>query len=421
MASTTTPLATDAWNTPLTSNDTINTIANAILANATTSKTFDQCWMDAVDGGLQWSTLVGCFLIAYCFLFSKGELLWRVLMAHAISGFAGTLMETSFIAARTCGIQNTSLAYIILANELNWTIHEATTVFYSYIKTSVIFTSDALRRGFMYLMIALGVAFAVLRVNIGRLRFTENQLMSSHIANAHSYAFVVWGVADLVILFLLVWNVMDHIKRRVTAQSRSMIMTLLNSSIPRIAVIFFNTLAIVVVGQLPTPLSPTLANFNNFLWLVKGSYPMILLLDILMTKTMLIRTREKSSSGATGKRGNGAPPNTRPGNNNRPANSWGDDDDDDSDPAQSYQLKSITTSQGGAPGGGNAGAYYSQQHHGHHQNNNWSGASSGQTVGSYGAPRSPGGPSVWEKKVEPQQPSQAASWAAKEREARGGW
>ncbi|KAI8849441.1 hypothetical protein BC829DRAFT_391759 [Chytridium lagenaria] len=248
-------------------------------------------------GGLQWSSLVGCFLIFYCFTFSQRY------FAHGLSGFIGTLVETAYIAARrecvppspttASAVLNSSplLAYLLLFNEINWIVHEATTVYYSFIKTSVIFTSDILRRTFTIIMAILLVIFAALRVNIGRLRFSNNALGNPAIASAHSYAFLVWGIADLIILFLLVWNVYDHVTKRTSSntESKGMIMTLMNSSIPRISIIFFNILASDCRGRsTPFPVLKTLANFNSFLWLVKGSFPMILLLDILMTKNMLI-------------------------------------------------------------------------------------------------------------------------------------
>ncbi|KAJ3214906.1 hypothetical protein HDU67_001055, partial [Dinochytrium kinnereticum] len=319
-------------------------MASALASVAIPTPSFDQCWMAAIGGGLQWSSLIGCFLIFYCFAFSKTEMLWRVLFAHALSGFLGTLMETAFIAAkRDCvplaapaPTPPTSLAYILLLNEINWIVHESTTVWYSYIKTSVIFTSESLRKVFTILMIVLFIAFSTLRVNIGRLRFSENTLNNADIAAAHSYAFLVWGFADLIILFLLVWNVWDHVKRRANAESKGMIMTLMNSSIPRIAIIFFNTFAIVAIGQLKPPTPTIINNFNSFLWLVKGSYPMILLLDILMTKSLLISSRDKSS---THKRN----PSSRTG-----AGAWGNDSTEASSGGESYQLRSVNATQQGS-------------------------------------------------------------------------
>ncbi|KAJ3191893.1 hypothetical protein HK101_007307 [Irineochytrium annulatum] len=269
------------------------TVAATPSATPAVQMTFDQCWMQPISGGLQWSTLVGTTLILYCYAFSKGELLWRVLFFHAISGFCGMLMETSFSAARVCGNDNPALAAIILVNEVNWIVHEATTVLYSFIKTAVILTSDSVKRTFQILMLVLFVIFAVLRVNIGRLRFSHNALMDNDIEQAHSYAFVVWGLADLIIMVLLVWNVHEHITRSANQRSSAVLTTLMSSSVPRIAVIFFNTLAIVIIGQLFST-NPVVLNINSFVWLVKGAYPAILLLDILLTRSLLQDSRERS-------------------------------------------------------------------------------------------------------------------------------
>jgi hypothetical protein len=49
--------------------------------NADANNTFDACWMEAISGGMQWATLVGCFLIFYAYMLSRGEVLWNVLVS----------------------------------------------------------------------------------------------------------------------------------------------------------------------------------------------------------------------------------------------------------------------------------------------------------------------------------------------------
>ncbi|KAI8849442.1 hypothetical protein BC829DRAFT_391765 [Chytridium lagenaria] len=333
---------------------------------------FDQCWLIAVSGGLQWSTLVG-----FC-----TRCLW----------IPRNLIETGYIAAKRECVSSTAfspstdavativssplLAYLLLFNELNWIVHEATTVYYSFIKTSVIFTSETLRRTFTIIMAVLMVAFAALRFNIGRLRFSNNALGNAAIANAHSYAFLVWGVADLIILFLLVWNVYDH-----------------NPSL-------------------------SLSNFNSFLWLVKGSYPMILLLDILMTKTMLISSRDKSSSHKrTGNRADGIW-----GNNatSSPRKKPTDEEDttDGSSGAESYQLQYPAQESRVHPvAGGSAHTQApaaSYQSSGYHSNSStsYSGAST------RGGPATPAVVLTSEKRYPPQLQQHQSAWP-KEKEALG--
>jgi hypothetical protein len=121
-------------------------------------------------------------------------------------------METGFQAARASGNTDPSLAYIIAVNEINWILHEATTVLYSLLKTTAIIRTDGLRRFVYGLMGVSFVIFAALRINIGRLRYDHNTLGDADIAAAHSYAFIVWGLADLFVLIMLLINVAEHIK-----------------------------------------------------------------------------------------------------------------------------------------------------------------------------------------------------------------
>jgi hypothetical protein len=53
---------------------------------------------------------------------------------------------------------------------------------------------------------------------------------------------------------------------------------LLNSTYP---------FAVVLSGAFQSTRAYTLMNFSRFLWLVKGTYPFILLLDMIMTKSMI--------------------------------------------------------------------------------------------------------------------------------------
>jgi hypothetical protein len=59
------------------------------------SPTFDVCWMNSINGGMQWSTLIGCFLIFYCYLFSRGEVLWNVLVSPLLIQTRNTGVPTT--------------------------------------------------------------------------------------------------------------------------------------------------------------------------------------------------------------------------------------------------------------------------------------------------------------------------------------
>ncbi|KAI8622177.1 hypothetical protein BC830DRAFT_1090369 [Chytriomyces sp. MP71] len=53
---------------------------------------------------------------------------------------------------------------------------------------------------------------------------------------------------------------------------------------------------VVVVAQIPFP-SPRVSNYNTLLWAIKGSYPSILLIDVLVT-----RESNRNSTSGLGRR-----------------------------------------------------------------------------------------------------------------------
>ncbi|KAJ3327843.1 hypothetical protein HDU76_011027, partial [Blyttiomyces sp. JEL0837] len=215
-------------------------------------------------------------------------------LVHAISGFMGELIEDAYIGTVNCELTNPIFAYLLLFNEINWTLHESSTVYYSFIKTRIVIINKTVEKAMEITMIVLFVAFVALRANIARLRFTHNVLMDDDIRTAHSYAYIAWGFADLVVLVLLVWNVLDQMRNLSNAGGR-MVKTLMHSSVPRIGVIFINTLCIVITSYIESG-DTTLQNFSVFLWLVKGTYPIILLLDILMTRFLLYNISDHEPS-----------------------------------------------------------------------------------------------------------------------------
>jgi len=265
------------------------------MSSATNS--YDIAWLQPISGGMQWYELVGGFMIFYCasVLYRGGtkDMVWKILLVNAASGIIGTLFETAFIAGRAIGNTNTNLAYLIAFNEINWILHESTVVLYSYWKTMIVVDGNRIgsrvKNIFNAIMILIFAVFAALRINIGRLRFGHNTLGDQDISDAHSYAFLAWGAADLIIIGLLVWNVIDYVKTS-GANTTAIVKAILTSSIPRITIIFLNTIAIVVVGQIHST-DAHLGAFNQFLWLVKGTYPTIMLVDVLMTKEALIQVK----------------------------------------------------------------------------------------------------------------------------------
>ncbi|KAJ3317016.1 hypothetical protein HDV06_002206, partial [Boothiomyces sp. JEL0866] len=122
------------------------------------------------------------------------------------------------------------------------------------------------------------------------------------IAQAHSYAFIVWGTADLILFGLLIANTINQCKVNAT---KGMIMVLFTSSVPRFLFLIINTFIIVVLGQISS-LNEGQANLNSLVWTFKGSYPLVLLFDLITTRDMLIQKAESKQTTSDKKSTNAA-------------------------------------------------------------------------------------------------------------------
>ncbi|KAJ3345818.1 hypothetical protein HDU91_007226 [Kappamyces sp. JEL0680] len=220
--------------------------------------------------GLVWSQVVGtatetnpgCVLIAYSYClqpqFLRSRPLWKVLLTHAITGFLGSFCENIFLAKQISD-PNENWAVLLGLNELNWIIFESSTVAYSILKLDIIILDPRHVLWLHRVMFVLFLGFAAFRIDIGVLRYRFNTTMNEDIAQAHAHAFVWWGVADLIVLVLLMHYTLDYVKMAIL---------------------------IVIVGQL-TASSQAVTNLNTWVWTVKGVYPIVLLFDMQTTKTVL--------------------------------------------------------------------------------------------------------------------------------------
>jgi len=214
------------------------------------------CWMGQINTGLNWVQMVGCVLIIYGYALSTPKPLWKILLAHAASGFFGTFLETCFLANKACET-GTYVAILLGLNEINWIIHEASTVVYSLLKVAPVLAMDEpsgdslkhTRKVFMAVFGVLFLVFSAFRINIGVLRVQEDNVGSIDISIAHSRAFIVWGIADLIILGLIIKN-LNKESVKTDAAFANIVKDVLKSSIPRILIICVNTFGIVIVGQL---------------------------------------------------------------------------------------------------------------------------------------------------------------------------
>ncbi|KAI8586376.1 hypothetical protein BDZ88DRAFT_429360 [Geranomyces variabilis] len=261
---------------------------------------FSACWIIAINTGLNWVQLVGCVLIAYGYIISARVGLWNVVFAQGVTGFFGTMLETAFIANTLSGSYK-NVALLLGFNEINWIFHESLTVYYSLKKTEIALTNIRFRNYLRALMGVLALGFAGFRINIGRLRVRDNTTGNAEISEAHSWAFILWGLADMIIFGLLILKTRSDVKDAAEAGMSSLagglLIKLMKSSLLRLTVICVNTLAIIVMGQIKEP-GPAAQSFGTFLWMVKGTYPMIMLFDIMSTQAAI--RGATSSRGATG-------------------------------------------------------------------------------------------------------------------------
>ncbi|KAJ3313232.1 hypothetical protein HDV04_002216 [Boothiomyces sp. JEL0838] len=146
-------------------------------------------------------------------------------------------------------------------------------------------------------MLLLFLAFAGCRINIGINRVQDNTTMNFAIAQAHSYAFLVWGVSDIILFSLLIANTIDQLKVNATKKT---IKVLFRSSLPRFLFLIANTFVIVVLGQLQS-LDEGQQNLNALVWTFKGSYPLVLLFDVITTRDMIVNRSEVTDSKSNGK------------------------------------------------------------------------------------------------------------------------
>ncbi|KAJ3275842.1 hypothetical protein HDV01_006708 [Terramyces sp. JEL0728] len=235
--------------------------------------------------------------VIYAFCLYTKKTLWYVLIVHGITGFLGTFIENCFIAKKVSD-PNENWAVLLGMNEINWILHESTTVLFSLLKLELIVFSRFYRKILRGVMLVCFVAFASCRINIGVDRVRDNTTMNFAIAQAHSYAFLVWGISDLILFSLLIANTISQLKSN---GSSRIVEVLFKSSLPRFLFLISNTFVIVVLGQYPT-LCESLQNLNNLVWMFKGSYPLVLLFDVITTRNMIVNRVEAEiikSSGIT--------------------------------------------------------------------------------------------------------------------------
>jgi hypothetical protein len=266
--------------------------------NAITNGTILEIFINTyATSGMAWAQAFGCVLCMFAFFGSNRKQLWVVLMVHAVTGFLGMAIENFYTAQNILNpAESKTWAILLLINEINWIAFEFSTVIFSAVKLMAIIESSTEKWIFRTFYVVCLVGFSCFRGWIGWMRYTNNTVMNPEIMKLHSYAFIFWALAELVLFVLLIKNTIHHI-RNSSGEVNSVARILFKSSIPRLMVIVLNTIAITIVGQFQSPQNLTdLNTVKTCLWMIKGTYPLILLFDIQSTKNMLISTDENDGS-----------------------------------------------------------------------------------------------------------------------------
>ena len=93
-----------------------------------------------------------------------------------------------------------------------------------------------LRRVMMFLF----AGFAAFRINIGLLRVQYNVTGNIWISQAHAFAFMWWGAAELIVLGMLLFFTKQYVSSN-TSQNGNIVLGLFQSSVPRIGLIVLNS------------------------------------------------------------------------------------------------------------------------------------------------------------------------------------
>jgi hypothetical protein len=245
-----------------------------------------------MKSALSWVQTVGCLWAIYGYLVSNKRKLWTILLVHAISGLLGIFVEAIYWT-KVIRDPADNVPILLGLNEINWILHESTVVIYSLVKLQPVISNPRVKKFIQISMSILFLCYSGFRVMIGYLRVRDQVGESPEIANAHSFAFIFWGLADAIIFILLIKFTIDHL-RKGNEQFSSLILTLFKSSIPRLLVLVLNTTVIVALGQIPLR-DITQNDIYTLVWAIKGTYPIILLFDLMSTKAMLLLVTSKSS------------------------------------------------------------------------------------------------------------------------------
>ncbi|KAJ1557729.1 hypothetical protein HK096_005670, partial [Nowakowskiella sp. JEL0078] len=252
----------------------------------------------------------------YSYIISNKRRLWTILLVNSISGIAGILIQSAFLAFNndlttvsidiaTCNNVLTDSSQKVLGaflgvNEIFWYLNETTTVLYAFVKLETITTTTLPLKVTQLLRVVIGIwliAYMPLRGYIGYLRASHHAKWDNDIAVAHSFAFISWGLVEFVIFGMLMQAITYTYLYDSTKHVTSIIVRVLSSSVLRLFIISVNQIFIAIISRFQIEKFTSLSVFDLAIWLIRGIYPMILLMDVLSTQNLLFNSSEKDRNG----------------------------------------------------------------------------------------------------------------------------
>jgi hypothetical protein len=166
-------------------------------------------------------------------------------------------------------------------------INESAVVLYSLLKLEVAIPSEKVKRGLRIFLFICFLGFSAGRIWDGVIRVQYRTTSNSETKKIQGIAFIFWGLADTAIFGLLGWVTLYHV-RKSGDQVASVVRTIMTSSLPRLFIIAFTTILMIIIGVTEQPDNVDLQNFYMILIAVKCSYPVCLIALTLTNCSLLV-------------------------------------------------------------------------------------------------------------------------------------
>lgn len=215
--------------------------------------------------------------------------MWKLLLLISSTGMCGTLVENFFIA-KSIVSTGENWALLLGFNEINWILYDASIMAYLTIKFEAVVRVGLMKQILRATLMVLFLTFAALRIVIGTERVRYNVIANSAITTSFANAFVALGIADTIVLALLVWSTAENLR------FKSILSQVSETSTPRLSVVVINIFILSALAQTNDP-NQTTIDFLSLAWAIKGTHPIILLFDLQSCKDRMSPTSESANSG----------------------------------------------------------------------------------------------------------------------------